>query len=103
MPPGLPKQHRGRLREAEGDEGARQGAVARALERLSPCRQMALKAGRGFAVKVNPTSDWLQPFSTTVIQLTCFSDLPGFMEDEPRSLRVHCWELGCLLTAPMNV
>ncbi|CAK9004205.1 unnamed protein product [Durusdinium trenchii] len=44
--------------------------------------RMALKAGRGFAVKVNPTSDWLQPFSTTVIALTSFSDLPGLMEDE---------------------
>lgn len=44
--------------------------------------RMALKAGRGFAVKVSPTSDWLQPFSTAVLALTSFSDLPGLMEDE---------------------
>ncbi|CAJ1371706.1 unnamed protein product [Effrenium voratum] len=44
--------------------------------------RMALRAGRGFAVRVSPASDWLQPFSTAVISLTCFSDLPGLMEDE---------------------
>jgi len=33
-------------------------------------------------VKVEPSNDWLQPFSRTVITLKCFSDLPGKMEDE---------------------
>jgi hypothetical protein len=54
---------------------------------------IALKAGRGFAVRVSPTSDWLQPFSSAVITLTCFSDLPGLMEDDlilsVRELRGH--------------
>lgn len=44
--------------------------------------RMALRAGRGFAVKAAPASDWLQPFSTAVITVTSFSDLPGLMEDE---------------------
>ena len=34
------------------------------------------------AVKVSPSSDWLQPFSMAVITVTSFSDLPGFMEDD---------------------
>merc|ERR1719191_423687 len=43
---------------------------------------VALKMGRGFAVKAEPSNDWLQPFSTAVITLKCFSDIPGKMEDE---------------------
>eukprot|EP00929_Paragymnodinium_shiwhaense_P071991 TRINITY_DN36554_c0_g1_i1.p1 TRINITY_DN36554_c0_g1~~TRINITY_DN36554_c0_g1_i1.p1 ORF type:complete len:2313 (+),score=513.22 TRINITY_DN36554_c0_g1_i1:110-7048(+) len=43
---------------------------------------VVLKAGRGFAVKVEPGSDWLQPFGTALITLTAFSDLPGKMVDE---------------------
>lgn len=43
---------------------------------------IALKEGRGWAVRVEPSSDWLQPFLYSVITLTCYSDLPGVMEDE---------------------
>ncbi|CAK0840100.1 unnamed protein product [Prorocentrum cordatum] len=43
---------------------------------------VALKLGRGWAVKVDPATDWLQPFGSTVVTLTCYSDLPGEMEDE---------------------
>lgn len=43
---------------------------------------IALKDGRGYAVRVEPASDWMLPFSTSVITLTCYSDLPGTMEDD---------------------
>lgn len=43
---------------------------------------VALKMGRGFAVKADPPNDWLLPFGTAVVTLKCFSDLPGIMEDE---------------------
>lgn len=53
----------------------------------------ALKHGRGWAVKVEPAHDVLQPFGKAVVTLTCFSDLPGPMEDElvlsMDSLRAH--------------
>ena len=42
-------------------------------------------------MKAAPASDWLQPFSTAVITVTSFSDLPGLMEDEARlKHRVTC-------------
>jgi len=43
---------------------------------------LALKYGRGWAVKIEPTNDWLQPFSKAVVTITAFSDLPGLCEDE---------------------
>ena len=45
---------------------------------------MHLNVAWAQAVKVSPTSDWLQPFSTAVIVVTSFSDLPGNMEDDAR-------------------
>merc|ERR1719199_760108 len=43
---------------------------------------IALKGGRGYAITVDPKSDWLQPFSKSTITCTCYSDVPGLMEDE---------------------
>jgi hypothetical protein len=43
---------------------------------------VALKSGRGYAVTVDPKSDWLQPFSRAVVTCTCYSDVPGLMEDQ---------------------
>eukprot|EP00440_Ansanella_granifera_P030441 gb/GFBE01033071.1/.p1 GENE.gb/GFBE01033071.1/~~gb/GFBE01033071.1/.p1 ORF type:complete len:2256 (+),score=522.78 gb/GFBE01033071.1/:1-6768(+) len=69
------KHERQAFRSSIGADFAKQ-------KELREAGKVALKAGRGFAVKINPTSDWLQPFSSAVITLTCFSDLPGLMEDE---------------------
>jgi len=54
---------------------------------------VALKHGRGWAIKVEPPSDWLQPFGKAIITCTCYSDLPGPMEDNliltVRQLQAH--------------
>jgi len=42
----------------------------------------ALQKGRGWAVQVQVGEEVLQPFAYAVITLTCFSDLPGLLEDE---------------------
>eukprot|EP00930_Biecheleria_cincta_P031240 TRINITY_DN21698_c0_g1_i1.p1 TRINITY_DN21698_c0_g1~~TRINITY_DN21698_c0_g1_i1.p1 ORF type:complete len:2245 (+),score=433.56 TRINITY_DN21698_c0_g1_i1:107-6841(+) len=57
------------------------GAAFAKQKEMQEAGKVALKAGRGFAVRVNPSSDWLQPFGTATITLTCFSDLPGIMDD----------------------
>mmetsp|Transcript_89791 Transcript_89791/g.159654 ORF Transcript_89791/g.159654 Transcript_89791/m.159654 type:complete len:2242 (-) Transcript_89791:140-6865(-) len=69
------KHERQAFRSSIGADFAKQ-------KELKEAGKVALKAGRGFAVRLTPSSDWLQPFSTTVITLTCFSDLPGVMDDE---------------------
>eukprot|EP00931_Biecheleriopsis_adriatica_P029163 TRINITY_DN17358_c0_g2_i1.p1 TRINITY_DN17358_c0_g2~~TRINITY_DN17358_c0_g2_i1.p1 ORF type:complete len:2291 (+),score=504.51 TRINITY_DN17358_c0_g2_i1:620-6874(+) len=69
------KHERQAFRSSIGADFAKQ-------KELKEAGKVALKAGRGFAVKITPSSDWLQPFSTAVITLTCFSDLPGLMEDD---------------------
>uniref|UniRef100_A0A7S4VFH8 Deleted in lung and esophageal cancer protein 1 Ig-like domain-containing protein n=1 Tax=Alexandrium monilatum TaxID=311494 RepID=A0A7S4VFH8_9DINO len=43
---------------------------------------VALQKGRGYAVQLRASSEKLEPFGNAVITLTCFSDLPGLMEDE---------------------
>lgn len=42
---------------------------------------VALKGGRGWAVKLESPSNWLEPFGTLVITCTCYCDLPGSMKD----------------------
>lgn len=58
------------------------GAAYALQQELKEQGSVALKTGHGWAVKVEPSSDWLQPFGVAVVTLTCFSDLPGLMEDE---------------------
>mmetsp|Transcript_89387 Transcript_89387/g.289076 ORF Transcript_89387/g.289076 Transcript_89387/m.289076 type:complete len:2348 (-) Transcript_89387:56-7099(-) len=58
------------------------GADFAKLKEVKAAGASALQYGHGWAVKLQPGNDWLQPFGKSVITLTCFSDLPGLMEDE---------------------
>jgi len=44
--------------------------------------QAALTAGRGHAIAVSPAVGMLKPFGRAVVNLQCFSDLPGDLEDD---------------------
>jgi len=58
------------------------GADFAMQKELKEAGMMALKGGLGYAVTIEPKSDWLQPFSKTIVTCTCYSDVPGLMEDD---------------------
>merc|ERR1719487_1714889 len=71
------KHERQAFRSATGAEFAKQ-------KEMKEQGAVALNYGRGYAVKLEPSSDWLQPFGSCTVICTCYSDLPGPMLDELR-------------------
>jgi len=58
------------------------GAAFALEKQLKEQGMVALKSGRGYAVTVEPKSDWLPPFGKMTVTCTCYSDIPGLMEDD---------------------